>query len=441
MVCEQILNDIYASAEFRAQAGERCLILHGDWQSGMIGIVASKLVDRFCRPCFIFTRAEGLLKGSGRSIEGVNLFELLSSMSELFVRFGGHAQAAGLTLEEGNYEAFKAKVKEALAPYPREVFRRAQGGDLPIAAADITLALCKELELLEPCGVGNRAPVFLLTDNLDLRPMKKHRAHFSCTVGEAGFTAFGMHKYRHVISCPCQKDYLVELSVNEFREKFSPRANVRSLSVPFSRAAGGTEDGVLWLLASAAGSETPQPIAEEEIAEKLAKDYGVLVLSFDRGHLGEFAERHKLTCEIACYADNRNNDSKMLFDPPADLDCSGYAEVIYLEAPIRGLPGSRALAGSSFKLPVSLDRKVFGEYFRAMNRLLAGGVQMEDVRDLYDEIGLRAGLEEQQFYVCLFTFLELGFFKLEEGRVVAVPGARADLSQSKFYRRMSDHLA
>lgn len=441
-VCDAILKDIFSSEEFRTQAGTRALILvNPRWQSGMIGIVASKLAERFCRPVFVFTESEGSYKGSGRSVEGVNLFTMLQSMSDLFVRYGGHSQAAGMTLLPERYEEFKSRVERYLADFPRSCFLRAAKGEMPIATADITLALCRELALLEPYGVGNRQPTFLLTDDLPLRPMKKHPAHFSGSVGQAGFTAFNAGPRRRWLCSPCKKDYLVDLSVNEYNNRCSPRANVRSFSIPFDRAQADKRDAVSWLLEALRGEESPAPLTAAEVAEALKTEYGVLVLSYDLAHLRRFLAETGLDAQVCCYADNRNNDSKILFSPDSDFEGEGYSKIVYLEPPVRGRKGSFGLAEEKYRLHISLERGVFGAYFRAISRHLERSAKFEDVRDLYDMIGKREELDEIQFFACLLTFLELGFFKLEENSLFLIRGVRAELEQSAFYRSLRDHLA
>lgn len=441
-VCDAILKEILASESFREQAGNRALILEDDkWPSGMIGIVASKLAERFCRPVFVFTETDGAYKGSGRSVEGINLFVMLQSMSGLFVRYGGHSQAAGLTISPDNFCLFRQKVNEYLKDFPRECFSRPSRGEMRISAADITLTLCRELALFEPCGVGNRQPSFLLTDNLPLKPMKKHRMHFSGNVGQAGFTAFNMGARRRALCSPCKKDYLVDLSVNDFNRRLSPRANVRNFSVPFDCVRPERGDAVSWILESARGEARPAPLSAEEIRDRLGREYGVLVVSFDLGHLRRFLAETGVSNDVCCYEAGKNNDSKILFAPEPDFDAEGYTDLIYLEAPLRGRAGSFALAGGTFRPGVSLDREVFGSCFRALSRMLSRGVQFESLSDLYEMLGEREQLDEAQFFVCLMTFLQLGFFEIEGKTVRPVPGVRAELDQSAFYRELRDYLA
>jgi single-stranded-DNA-specific exonuclease len=121
------------------------------------------VVEKYYRPTLLLCAAEssGLLKGSGRSIPEFNLHEGLVSLGELFEGFGGHAQAAGVSLKPGNLgefrERFNAKVIEALGPKPLTPTLKLDH-ELPFSSIDNTLL--KELELLQPYGMGNPEPVF-----------------------------------------------------------------------------------------------------------------------------------------------------------------------------------------------------------------------------------------------------------------------------------------
>ncbi|MGE4192682.1 MAG: single-stranded-DNA-specific exonuclease RecJ [Pseudodesulfovibrio sp.] len=159
---QEIADEAFAQAEaMRSQAG---LVLHADhWHPGIIGIVASRVVEKYYRPTLLLCAAEasGLLKGSGRSIPEFNLHEGLVSLGELFEGFGGHAQAAGVSLKPENLgefrERFNAKVIEALGPKPLTPTLKLDH-ELPFSSIDNTLL--KELELLQPYGMGNPEPVF-----------------------------------------------------------------------------------------------------------------------------------------------------------------------------------------------------------------------------------------------------------------------------------------
>ncbi len=133
------------------------------WHHGVIGIVASKLCEKLERPCILLSAENGKCKGSGRSIEGLNLFNALSDSEELLTAFGGHAQAAGLSIKEDMVKEFTLRINQ----YAKKHLTDAQlipkiSIDCVINPAHITLQWANALKKLEPFGCNNETPVFAL---------------------------------------------------------------------------------------------------------------------------------------------------------------------------------------------------------------------------------------------------------------------------------------
>jgi single-stranded-DNA-specific exonuclease len=138
------------------------LVLWGEgWHRGVVGIVASRIVERFHRPAIVLGVENGVAQGSGRSIEAFHLLEALEGMRELFTKFGGHAHAAGITLPESSLTAFRERLRmwaaERLTP---EDMQATVTIDAVIEFGDITDALWRALERIAPFGMGNRRPLF-----------------------------------------------------------------------------------------------------------------------------------------------------------------------------------------------------------------------------------------------------------------------------------------
>ncbi len=133
-----------------------------DWHEGVIGIVASKLVETFEVPAVIFTDAEeeGVIKASGRTAGELNLFELLESCKDLFIKFGGHKAACGLSMRKENFPAFKERMMNALKAIPAPLRTKTQSYDIEVGIEEISAHLVKDLDKLEPWGPGHEKPVF-----------------------------------------------------------------------------------------------------------------------------------------------------------------------------------------------------------------------------------------------------------------------------------------
>jgi len=139
------------------------------WHPGVIGIVAARLVERFHRPSLVISVVDGKGKGSGRSISKVNLYELLKQASNPLEQFGGHAQAVGLSIEQGNLEEFRRLINEVGQEWVlTENLSKTFNVDAEISFKDLDLEQMKEIAQLEPFGLKNPKPVFL-TKNVELK--------------------------------------------------------------------------------------------------------------------------------------------------------------------------------------------------------------------------------------------------------------------------------
>ncbi len=165
---QQIEADIHQEAlalveEDKSYHRENFLVLYKEeWHHGVIGIVASRLVEKFYRPVVILSVEGDEAKGSARSIPGFNLFDALYQCKELFIKFGGHEQAAGLSIKVENIPAFRKKINEIIDSTLREEdFIPEISFDGPLRLQELNDGLMKELEWLEPYGMGNPGPKFI----------------------------------------------------------------------------------------------------------------------------------------------------------------------------------------------------------------------------------------------------------------------------------------
>ncbi|MGZ3787060.1 MAG: single-stranded-DNA-specific exonuclease RecJ [Bacteriovorax sp.] len=138
------------------------IVYQPHWHEGVIGIVASKLVDTFKTPAIIFTDSEhpGIIKASCRSAGPLDIFNLLKQNEHLFLKFGGHKAAAGLSMKKENLQEFIKNMNRLLKEIPAILRTRIEFYDLEIEANEINPKLMRDLDMLEPFGMGNEKPIF-----------------------------------------------------------------------------------------------------------------------------------------------------------------------------------------------------------------------------------------------------------------------------------------
>ncbi len=145
---------------------QRATLLEGEgWHHGVIGIAASRLVERSGKPCILVSREpDGTGRGSGRSVEGFSMINAVAACSQRLSRFGGHPMAAGMTVEQGGFEEFRNSFLEFAAQNYQEMPVLSVHVDAVLTQEDLNLETIRSLSALEPFGMGNEAPVFAVQE-------------------------------------------------------------------------------------------------------------------------------------------------------------------------------------------------------------------------------------------------------------------------------------
>ena len=217
----------------------RAVVLESeDWDHGVIGIVASRLTEMLCMPVILFSREGDLLKGSGRSVEGVHLFEALRNFEEMFDKFGGHAQAAGMTMQYRHFDAFSKGFEQLVrTQYEEELFMPALRYDIRLRADDVNEAFARELERFEPYGIGNPVPVLRVAAAgargvTAIGADKRHvRFRIPAGGGELECIAFGKSSHAPELGEETGFEMLVTPQINRWRDTERLQCLVRHFSL------------------------------------------------------------------------------------------------------------------------------------------------------------------------------------------------------------------
>ena len=231
-----------ALSQAAGQAGDpesRVIMASGDgWNPGLIGLTAGRLCERFYRPAVVLSVPEdgGPVVGSCRSVPGIHLFETLQACSDLLIRFGGHAQAAGLAIARENIPALRERMDEVLkSRYPEECFRRELPYDLSVPFGMWTEETLSLLNQLEPTGCGNPAPAFLLpgASIQTMRRVGRDGAHLQITAldGDNTFVRAIAFSQGDAADRPLpDADLLYTPTVNRFNGRTSIEAQVLAIN-------------------------------------------------------------------------------------------------------------------------------------------------------------------------------------------------------------------
>jgi single-stranded-DNA-specific exonuclease len=220
--------------------GRRSNVLYKeDWHKGVIGIVASRVIEKYYRPTIILTASNGVAVGSARSVAGFNLYEALEKCSEELIQFGGHQYAAGMTLDIEKVPSFQKKFEEVVAAsINRRSLHPEVEYDAHLSFSDITPKFYRILTQMEPFGPENMKPVFMSTNLFDggltrvvgNNHLKLHVKQEDCTtVFDA--IGFGMGEFFGQIKAGNRFAMCYTIEENTFRDTTSMQLNVKDIRI------------------------------------------------------------------------------------------------------------------------------------------------------------------------------------------------------------------
>nr|WP_285891148.1 single-stranded-DNA-specific exonuclease RecJ [Paenibacillus pasadenensis] len=459
-VVEQITKEAEAAWQERCRRAEAegmphpgVIVLAGaGWNPGVIGIVASKLLERHYRPAVLLGLDEstGLCKGSARSISGFDLYEALSTCKHLMEHFGGHAAAAGMTLKREHLDELERGLcVEAERQLTPDDYVPVSEIDLVCSPSEATLATIEQLARLEPFGSGNPVPKVLVQSSrlAELRTMGKSSAHLKLSLAEAGgqplldAVGFGLGGMAELLSGSSEADIVGELSVNEWNGRRRAQLMIRDLRVSEPRVYDwrGNRDPAAILL-----QLRDRLLQEQSSAVVIASERALPPQLHQESAAGSAGQGQAQACIQVCRPDQ--------LPPGGFRSC----EVVLLERPASWTELERCLQLSPDVAALHLlfrreplredwtERKKMGELYAWLKRLspLEGSREAAARR-----LAAQSGCPPEAAAAALDAFAELDFIRYEADcwSMNAAP-AKRDLSDSISYqraveeRRLSDLL-
>ncbi len=243
----EITKEAILQIESDESSEERCtnVVFQENWHKGVVGIVASRLIEQQYKPTIVLTKSNGLLTGSARSIKGFNIYDALSECSEHLEQFGGHAFAAGMTLKQERLEDFKeAFERTAKNRLSKELLVEEQDIDLELDFNQLFLPeenrmkipkLKRILKQFEPHGPGNMKPVFISKNvfSTDVRALKEAHLKLSLTQPQHDVVldgiAFNQYDKLDVVASGIPFDLVYTIEVNRWRDRETVQLNIKDV--------------------------------------------------------------------------------------------------------------------------------------------------------------------------------------------------------------------
>ena len=443
--CDELYAQAKAKLSGRGAYGRIIMLWDESWNSGFVGIVAARLAEEYGRPVILFVNNNGMLKGSARSIEGVNIFEALRACSDFINEFGGHSQAAGVNVTEENFALLEGALEDYMErTYTAEDF-------IPtlyvseVAEGENFSRLARELETFEPYGVGNKRPLFAAdAGECAVRPIKPMSPHLTLKCGGLEMMYFNGAKYSELLRCAAPKKLVFEYNVSRFKGREYVRGFVRDVIYPADSGAYAADYIAANAVMLACAGETecsPEYRTAAEIDKIMAEDdggYGTVYIADDYESLKKYANAAHMKVDMFNLS-ARNLADVILVAPRPDCDFSGFRRVVWLDRPLKivfpSLEDKQVIVCSDVSgvAPLaSLDssRAHLLEIFAylAANAGFTDGTGAEEIAFSSD-----APFKRSELLFALKVFEELGLCSCTP-RLVIYRGIRTDLNSSALYR-------
>ncbi len=412
---------------------EVILVADKGWKTGFIGIVAAKLVEDYKKPVIVFAGQDDFYKGSARSIEDINIYEAICSASHLLLGFGGHSQAAGISVSEENLENFKI----AICDFCKEKYSQIVATKKVQVEWELEdkfpLRLAREIERLEPFGVGNKKPLFSIkVDSVSQKQLRANSPHYSFNTLALEMLNFNGEKDSTILSLPISKEVVFEANYSVFKGRESVKGYVKNIIPDYADFSAVKYHVFLNELRKLTkeGELSPKQITVENIE----KGYGTLYVLSDVRNVNIIKEKYKnLSCSLFNVLDK--NCENTLVISPTDIP-ENYKRVIYLDVPMQYVSNSFSTNGPIGYTALDIVdfsrdafANVFNEIKKFKNRLIKDEINMYSL--------CNCQYNEYTFLTCLSIFIELGFFEIQNGTLLYNERIKRPLTDSKIYSKIS----
>lgn len=452
---QKCCDELYASAKKKllekGAYGNVIMLSDESWNTGFIGIVAARIAEEYNRPTLLFVHHGTLLKGSARSIENVNIFNVLKNCSEYIEEFGGHAQAAGINIKSENFDALESALNKMIGEtYTEADFEQT----VPVCekiTSTFSSKFAKELMAMEPYGVGHRRPLFSVSAfNCSTRPVKAMSPHLSVRCDYIDLMYFSGAKNRKIIESDVEKEFVFDVNISKFKGREYIKGYVRDLLYN-GRTGVDVSENIFSNAIQRSYAKTisleKQKLSTEEIKALIDRKrkecpYGLCLIASDRRTLLAYDNLDGFSCDLF-YPSSRNLSNLLIISPASDADLSGFKDIIFLDTPsdynILALDGrqvcvNRDICGYGMLKGLDTKRETLLQVFSALRK---------DVHNLYGETAEELaetcgglGFDKKEFIFAINVFEELGLVAFGNGRLTVYRGVKTELYDSIIYRKV-----
>ncbi len=457
--CKNILDNI-------SLTNQRSICLYSDkWDSGILGIVCAKLCEEYYRPTFLFSNVDGILTGSGRSIDGVNIHSCLKKTQELLEQFGGHTMAAGLKLKLENFNQFKENIENILQQdFDANIFVPQKTYDLDLDIQKVTKDFVRQLNILEPIGSDNPRPKFKIKfTNANATLMKQYPNHLTMNLNNINAVGFNFGKYKDLLNEINTKKAIVELQLDVYHGFESSKMFLKQVVTDKNLTLNDND--------KLYGEYLVEILCNEEINTNYEtydiNELNILLQNFDKVFGTLFVVntmesyntfiKNPIISQIV-YSYNYKNiyedkgHNSFVLNPSLKNNFKNYNNIIFLDPVInlRYLNTLRKLTNAKIYIPnsnfnmrtftekLSFERNLYGIYFKEISKAITKSNVYENLTQLYNVIHSQIpNCTYLQMVFCLKIFNEIGIldYSYSNGifKIIENKNLKSNLENSNTY--------
>ncbi len=458
-LCTKVTEDAIKALERQDMKNTRVICLASKtWDQGILGIACSRLVEKYKRPVFLFAYDGEMLTGSGRSIDDINIHQLIVSCKDILSTYGGHTMAVGLTLKRANYEEFNRRVNAFVyKEYSDKAFMPIKYYDQEITTEEITPLFLKELELLEPVGCGNPRPRFkITTENAEIQPMKYNILHAQIKINDLELLFFNYSSYASMLELSRQKSFIFELTgeckkkgiVTDFDGGKLITSNANFLTKPFE----------LQQLLYEKDKDIKFNYYTKNDLIKFVSNlnttvFGTAFVTFSGYDFVEFSRiyEQKNIYEVLACSECATGYNSILLSPQKVDWAKNFSKIIFLSPVLSWgyISEIQKVSNAEIFLPIDkqidkrnyqgidLSRETFGKIYKILTT--KSDRMYINLFDFYHKQIENKNIRFNTFYSAILVFEELNILKVEYKQIMMIKvinTKKHDLNSSKIYRKL-----
>lgn len=457
-ICNKIYDDCELALAKMDLKNQRVITLASKtWDKGVLGIVCSRLVEKYHKPVFLFVQEGEMLSGSGRSITDINIHELLSSMKDILETFGGHSMAAGLSLKRANYQQFCQKINAfALNNISEDVFIPIEYYDQEITEEEVTQEFVKELSLLEPFGCENPRPRFkIIAQQMEIVPLKRLPQHANIKIGKLNLMYFNFSDNLIKIDFARQKSFIFELephSTNGTVEAFDggsfivenayKKLNAIEINQLLSKGSGDAKF-IMY----------PKSELVNFVTQTTNSVFGTCFVTYSCFEYVDFCKQYSTQgiYHFGFYENKEIGYNSLLLSPNGLSWAKNFSKIVFLSPVLdhKFISALNKVTEAEIYVPIDKDggdprkfsgldisRETFGRVFKALSG--KNGKTVYNVFDLYDKCALQ-NISFYTFYTAMLVFNELGLISIINDGNITIKINKIDkreLTESSIYNKL-----